>query len=687
VTAIRLAAAGTAALVALALLASCRQAEEPLPAAPPPQSIATKTGAEMVLIPAGRFRMGATDGKADEAPVHEVSVDSFLMDRTEVTQEQYEKLVVGNPSHFKGPDRPAEQVSWADAAMYCNLRSRDEGLEPCYDEKTTKCNFRASGYRLPTEAEWEYACRAGSDARYGFGSDERQLKQSAWYAENSSKKTQPVAQKKPNAWGLFDMHGNVAEWCNDVYSAEYYAASPAGNPSGPDDGERYVLRGGAWNSSAEGCRSAARFGEDPGFQDACFARDAIGFRCVRRPPAGIARGALSLVHPAFPGNTVPPGHSQGKYRCLFSVPQLRRSRTEKSHRYLASASRIRAVPETPGRTLGLATWLVGQTARTSDSPSNAAAGKKTGFVYGEVYLRHRTSEGHPERPERLTAILSRLEDKGLLAGLTRIEPLAAADRWLTTVHSPEYVERIRRACREDAAAVDSRDTPVCRESFQAAAAAAGGVLAAVDAVMDGKVHNAFCAVRPPGHHAMKDRAMGFCLLNNVAIAARYAQEKRHLAKVLIVDWDVHHGNGTQAAFNADPSVLYFSVHQHPFYPGTGTADDRGEGKGLGTKINVPLRAGSGDAEYVKAFQERLRPAALAFRPDFVLVSAGFDAYEHDLLGGMKVTPRGFAELTRIVKEIAERCCGGRLVSVLEGGYDLDGLAACVEAHLRVLIER
>ena len=181
--------------------------------------------------------------------------------------------------------------------------------------------------------------------------------------------------------------------------------------------------------------------------------------------------------------------------------------------------------------------------------------------------------------------------------------------------------------------------------------------------------------------------MGFCLLNNVAIAARYAQGKHHLAKVLIVDWDVHHGNGTQAAFNADPSVLYFSVHQHPFYPGTGAAADRGEGKGLGTKINMPLGAGSGDAEYVKAFQERLRPAALAFRPDFVLVSAGFDAYEHDLLGRMKVTPRGFAELTRIVKEIAEQCCRGRLVSVLEGGYDLDGLAACVEAHLRVLIER
>jgi len=640
----RLAAAGTAALLALVLLASCRRADEPPPTAEPTRTITTKTGATMVLIPAGRFRMGSADGKPDEAPVHEVSLDAFLMDRTEVTQQEYEKLVVGNPSHFKGPNRPVEQVSWADAAMYCNLRSRDEGLQPCYDEKTTKCNFRASGYRLPTEAEWEYACRAGSEAPYSFGPDQRQLKQSAWYAENSSKTTQPVAQKKANVWGLFDMHGNVAEWCNDVYSADYYAASPAGNPTGPEDGERYVLRGGAWNSSAEGCRSAARFAEDPGFQDACFARDAIGFRCVRRPPVDTAsaQGATAGL-PSSADST---------------ATELNRPVSPKPW-----SAAIRLIGETKG-----------------------VPPHQTGFVYGEIYLRHRTSRGHPERPERLTAIVRRLEDTGLLAGLRRIEPVPASDQWLSTVHARQYVDRIRRGCEEGVAAVDSRDTPVSRDSFAAAVAAVGGVLAAVDAVMDGKVQNAFCAVRPPGHHAMNSRAMGFCLFNNVAIAARYAQKKHHLAKILIVDWDVHHGNGTQAAFNADPEVLYFSVHQHPFYPGTGTAAEQGEGKARGTKINVPLAAGAGDAEYLKAFRERLRPAALAFRPDFVLISAGFDAYEHDLLGGMKVTPRGFADMTRIVKEIAGRCCRGRLVSVLEGGYDLEGLAACVEAHLRVLAE-
>ncbi len=633
-----------ACLVAIVLLASCRNADEPVPGSkglPAPSTeglavIQTKTGAEMVLIPAGRFAMGSTEGKADEAPVHEVSIDAFLIDRTEVTQEQYAKLVVANPSHFKGPDRPVEQISWADAAMYCNLRSRDEGLEPCYDEQTAKCNLQANGYRLPTEAEWEYACRAGSDAAYSFGPDGRLLQQFAWHAENASKKTQPVAQKKPNAWGLFDVHGNVAEWCNDVYDAGYYRESPAKNPTGPADGEKYVLRGGAWSSRPESCRSAARFGEDPGFQDACFARDAIGFRCVRR-----------VGNPKAPPKT---------------SEVLKTSEV-----YLAALSRAAVVTCTLG---------------SFDNRRHPI----TGFVYDEIYLRHKTDRGHPERPERLLAIVRRLGDAGLLDRTVRLKPAPADEKWLTAVHTPQYVEHVRRNCRQGAAVLDSADTPVSKDSFDVAVAAAGGVLAAVDAVVDGKVQNAFCAIRPPGHHATKNRAMGFCLFNNVAVAARYAQEKHKLPKILIVDWDVHHGNGTQAVFNDDPSVMYFSVHQHPFYPGTGSAAEKGEGKAAGTKINVPLAAGSGDREYKRAFEEVLRPAALAFKPDLVLISAGFDAHERDLLGRMKVTSRGFAELTRIVKKIAEESCRGRLVSVLEGGYDLDGLADCVEAHVRVLME-
>jgi acetoin utilization deacetylase AcuC-like enzyme len=216
--------------------------------------------------------------------------------------------------------------------------------------------------------------------------------------------------------------------------------------------------------------------------------------------------------------------------------------------------------------------------------------------------------------------------------------------------------------------------------------AAGGVLTAIDAVMEHRVTNAFCAVRPPGHHALKNKAMGFCIFNNVAIGTKYIQEKYNLPKVLIVDWDVHHGNGTQAAFYDDPNVLYFSTHQYPFYPGSGSQAEQGTGKGLHTIINVPMPAGSGDDQYLKAFEEKLVPAASSFSPDFVLVSAGFDAHEGDLLGGMRVTDQGFAKLTQITKSIAEKCCAGRLVSVLEGGYRLDDLAASVEAHIGVLMQ-
>ncbi len=251
-----------------------------------PPTIMTK-GGEMVLIPAGSFDMGSR-GKEDESPVHKVWIDSFLMDKYEVTQAEYERLGkqegFANPSHFKGANLPVEQVNWAQAAFYCNARSRDEDLEPCYNEQTSACNFQANGYRLPTEAEWEYACRAGTDGDYSFGSDPQKLGAYAWFADNASKKTHSVGQKKPNPWGLYDMHGSVAEWCNDIYDKSYYQNSPAANPHGPAEGKQYVLRGGAWKSAAEALRSSYRLGENPGFSDACLARDAIGFRCVRKPP-------------------------------------------------------------------------------------------------------------------------------------------------------------------------------------------------------------------------------------------------------------------------------------------------------------------------------------------------------------------------------------------------------------------
>ncbi|MDD4873312.1 MAG: histone deacetylase, partial [Kiritimatiellae bacterium] len=259
--------------------------------------------------------------------------------------------------------------------------------------------------------------------------------------------------------------------------------------------------------------------------------------------------------------------------------------------------------------------------------------------------------------------------------------------WLTTVPSPSQIAEIAKRCTDKAGFAGSSDTSISEQSYAVAREAAGGVLAAIDAVMTGRIDNAFCAIRPPGHHASKNKAMGFCLFNNVSIAARYLQKQYKLKKILIVDWDVHHGNGTQATFDDDPTVLYFSVHQHPFYPGTGTADEKGKEDAVGTKINVPLPAGSGDEEYQKAFRETLVPAALSFHPDFILISAGFDAYKDDLLGRMKITEEGYGELTRIVMKLADTCCHGRIVSLLEGGYNLDGLAASVEAHIRVLMER
>jgi len=265
-------------------------------------------------------------------------------------------------------------------------------------------------------------------------------------------------------------------------------------------------------------------------------------------------------------------------------------------------------------------------------------------------------------------------------------PKPASEQWLTAVHTPQYVQWARTAWEQGMRFLDSPDVPVSQHSYEVATQAAGGVLEAVDAVMQGRIANAFCAIRPPGHHALADRAMGFCIFNNVAIATRYVQTQYHLERVLIVDWDVHHGNGTQALFYDDPTVLYFSTHQYPFYPGTGAELEKGEGPGTGYTLNVPLPRGTDSAAYLAVFRDQLRPTALAFKPDFVFISAGFDAHEDDLLGSMRITAQGFADLSRVVTDIADQCCAGRIVSVLEGGYHLQGLATSVAAHLNVLIQ-
>lgn len=244
--------------------------------------IKTPSDVAMVLLPGGTFQMGSDTGNPDEGPRHAVAIGPLAIDKFEVTQAQMAALEIPDPSHFKGADRPVEQMRWSDAAMFCNARSKADGLEQCYDEATFACNFEANGYRLPTEAEWEYACRAGADGDYGIASEARKLRTYACYAGNSRKKTDPVGQKKPNAWGLHDMLGNVAEWCYDVYGPTYYNESPHADPRGPEQGKKRVLRGGAWSSDEKVCRVSTRIADVPGITDACFTRDTYGFRCVRR---------------------------------------------------------------------------------------------------------------------------------------------------------------------------------------------------------------------------------------------------------------------------------------------------------------------------------------------------------------------------------------------------------------------
>jgi len=255
-----------------------------------PREITTKTGIKMMVLPTGEFTMGHDNGEDDETPAHRVKVDPFCIDKYEVTQKAYRRLM-GTIPPTKRPrdDGPVQQVTWLQAVRYCNARSLAEGLSPCYDPATLKCDFGAGGYRLPTEAEWEYACRAGTTDDYFFGSDPRDLRKHAWFKGNARKAAHPVGRMQPNAWGLCDMQGNVSEWCNDHYNEDYYQKQKhqkgvSENPRGPASAKYRVLRGGNWDSSEATCRSAARYFEAPGFADVCFRRDAIGFRCVRRAP-------------------------------------------------------------------------------------------------------------------------------------------------------------------------------------------------------------------------------------------------------------------------------------------------------------------------------------------------------------------------------------------------------------------
>lgn len=299
-------------------------------------------------------------------------------------------------------------------------------------------------------------------------------------------------------------------------------------------------------------------------------------------------------------------------------------------------------------------------------------------------LDHDMGDGHPERRQRLEAILAHLEHAGP-PGLQWREPAPAPVEAVRANHSEKHLDLIRNLSATGRLHALTPDTCVGPATWDAALLASGGALTAVDAVLAGRADNAFCLHRPPGHHAEWDTAMGFCFFNHVAIAARHLRAQG-VPRVAIVDWDVHHGNGTQSAFYHDPDVFFFSVHQFPHYPGTGQAHETGAGQGSGTTLNVPIGAGHGDDEYVVILEERLRPALEEFRPDFLLLSAGFDAHHRDPLGDMELTQTGFARLTGQVLGMARDLCGGRLVSLLEGGYDLEATAAAVQAHLEVLAE-
>jgi acetoin utilization deacetylase AcuC-like enzyme len=299
-------------------------------------------------------------------------------------------------------------------------------------------------------------------------------------------------------------------------------------------------------------------------------------------------------------------------------------------------------------------------------------------------LAHDQGRGHPESPARLQAILQRLQARPV-AGTRWQTPRAASREQAARVHGAAYLELVEQV-RGQILHIDE-DVAMAPGSTDASYLAAGAAIDAVEAVVAGTAHNAFALVRPPGHHAEADRAMGFCVLANVAIAAEHARRVLGVQRVLIVDWDVHHGNGSQHIFEDRDDVLVFGTHQFPHYPGTGGLHEQGTGAGLGYTVNVPLPAGMGDGDYAAMFREVLVPVAAAFEPDLVLVSAGFDAHRDDPLGDMLVSAEGFAGLCGVVREVAEASAGGRLALVLEGGYDLEGLASSVHACVEVLAGR
>ncbi len=308
----------------------------------------------------------------------------------------------------------------------------------------------------------------------------------------------------------------------------------------------------------------------------------------------------------------------------------------------------------------------------------------TVVIYDDIYLEHDTGGGHPENATRVINTIEYLRSSSIWQKLDVEKPRAATKEEVSAVHSASQIDQVAEIAGAGGGYLDP-DTHVSSDSYDAALFAAGALLTAIDLVMDKKADNAFCLVRPPGHHSTPTRAMGFCLFNNVAIAAKYIQSIYNLDRIVIIDWDVHHGNGTQDAFYDDPSVMYFSMHKYPFYPGTGAKEEVGKGSGAGFTINVPLPYDTGQEEYLEIFDDIMKKRVKPFNPQFILISAGFDAYRLDPISGLCLETSDFNTLTRLTRNIANDCCEGRIVSSLEGGYNLSDLPKCIEEHLDGLL--